>query len=296
MKKEVQQIKDQSVFTEIDGNTVTPEQRSNIMESRWALKQKNNEVRARRTRHRPRPTLCKDETVLYTESSSHNGIGVQLVSLYRRCECCMSICSSNLIQFGNETAAQVLQRRKQTQNVAIDKAIYGSRSLPKQWQDHIAHILTVTLELVRCATEGNVYRSKDCVVYIMIYVDDLLFIGVQNMINRLFSRMQKEVLLRHTGDLNVGSTIHFLGRNISQNGSHIDISLNNNYVDGMTTCNPAPSPRVSHMKSTAEDEALLDHEQHKQYRRLVGKIQWLAYTHQLWSKGTSKITATTNTV
>ena len=65
----------------------------------------------------------------------------------------------------------------------------------------------------------------------MIYVDDLLFIGVQNMINTLFSRMQTEVLLRHTGDLNVGSTIHFLGRNISHKGSYNDTSLNNNYVD-----------------------------------------------------------------
>ena len=43
----------------------------------------------------------------------------------------------------------------------------------------------------------------------------------------------------------------------------------------MITCNPAPSPGVSHMKATAEDEAALDHEQHKRYRRLVGKIQWL---------------------
>ena len=166
----------------------------------------------------------------------------------------------------------------------LNKAVYGLRSSPKQWQDHIAHILTVTLELVRCRTESNVYRSKDCQVCIMIYVDDLLFIGVQSIINTLFSRMQKEVLLRHTGDLTLGSTMHFLGRNISHKGDYIDISLNNNYVDiileesGMTTCNPAPSPGAPHMKGTAEDEALLDQEQHKRYRRLVGKIQWVAYT------------------
>ena len=104
----------------------------------------------------------------------------------------------------------------------------------------------------------------------MIYVDDLLFIGVQSSINMLFSRTQKEVLLRHTGDLTVGSTIHFLGRNISHKGDDIDISLNNNYVDiileesGMNTCNPAPSPGVPHVKGTAEDEAPLDQEQHKQ--------------------------------
>ena len=34
MKKEVQLMKDQSVFTEIDGNTMTPEQQANIIESR----------------------------------------------------------------------------------------------------------------------------------------------------------------------------------------------------------------------------------------------------------------------
>ena len=37
MKKGVQQMKDQSVFTEIDGNTMTPEQQANIIESRWVL-------------------------------------------------------------------------------------------------------------------------------------------------------------------------------------------------------------------------------------------------------------------
>ena len=113
----------------------------------------------------------------------------------------------------------------------LNKAIYGLRSSPKQWQDHIAHILAVTLGLVRRTTESNVYRSKDCQVYITTYVDDLLFIGVQSIINTLFSRMPKEVLLRDTGDLTVGSTIHFLRRNISHKGDYIDISLNNNYVD-----------------------------------------------------------------
>ena len=65
----------------------------------------------------------------------------------------------------------------------------------------------------------------------------------------------------------------------------------------MITCNLALSLGVLYMKATTEDKAALDHEQHKQHRRLVGKIQWLAYTtrHQLWSKRTSKIIKSTNT-
>ena len=113
-------------------------------------------------------------------------------------------------------------------------------------------------------------HNRKCQVDIMIYVDDLLFIGVQSIINTLCSRMQKEVLLRHTGDLTVGSTIHFLGRNISHKGGYIDISLNNNYVldqnlasisvevkTGQQSCN---KPRHSSCKySCKQKQALKKH-------------------------------------
>ena len=125
----------------------------------------------------------------------------------------------------------------------------------------------------------------------MIYVDNLPPIGLQSIIDTLFSRTQKEVLLRHTRDLNVGTTTHCLGRKISHKGNYIDTSLNNNYVhiileeSGMTTCDPAPPPGVSRMRGTAEDEA----QQHKQHRRLVGKVQWLAHTRPDISYGAEEL-------
>ena len=47
---------------------------------------------------------------------------------------------------------------------------------------------------------------------------------------------------------------------------------------GMTNCNTVATPGIARYKPTLEDEALRDHEQHKRYRRIVGKLQWLAYT------------------
>ena len=47
MKKEIQQVKEQGVYTEIDGNTLTTEQWSHIVESRWVLRPNQQEVRAR---------------------------------------------------------------------------------------------------------------------------------------------------------------------------------------------------------------------------------------------------------
>ena len=68
------------------------------------------------------------------------------------------------------------------------------RSPPKQWQDHMPHIYKVTLELVTHNTERNDYTSKDWFVYIVIYVDE-------------------------TQDASLAE------------GSCIDISLENNYID-----------------------------------------------------------------
>ena len=47
MKKEVQQMKQQNVYTEVHIETLTPEQQKNIIQSRWVLRNKGTEVRAR---------------------------------------------------------------------------------------------------------------------------------------------------------------------------------------------------------------------------------------------------------
>ena len=76
-------------------------------------------------------------------------------------------------------------------------------------------------------------------------------------------------------------------------GNYIDISLNTNYVDiileesGMTTCSPSPSPGVSHMKATTEDA------QAACWQDTAASVH--TARHQLWSKGTSKITTSTST-
>ena len=176
----------------------------------------------------------------------------------------------------------------------LNKATYGLRSSPRQWQDQIAEVLTA-LGLTRLKTDSNVYRNRAGTAYIMVYVDGLLFLGEQQEIDILFDKIMKHVLLRSTGKLTTGNTITFLGRNITHNGDHIDISLEDDYIDNilkesnMTTCNAALAPRISHPKAAIEDETVLDPEQHSAYRRLVGKIQWLAYTRPDISYGAKEL-------
>ena len=148
MQKEVQQMKDQSVFTEVDGNTLTPEQPANIIESRWVLKQKHNEVRARIVaKGYTEPVTDHDllfastplffilrilltMALVYNWSLSTGDVSVA----FRHAEAI----SYNLVmrpphEFYNDDNRHRMWR--------LNKAIYGLRSSPKHWQDHIAHIL-----------------------------------------------------------------------------------------------------------------------------------------------------------
>ena len=47
MKNEIDSMKKQQVYVEVDIDTLTPEQRKNIIQSRWVLRDKGNNVRAR---------------------------------------------------------------------------------------------------------------------------------------------------------------------------------------------------------------------------------------------------------
>ena len=78
---------------------------------------------------------------------------------------------------------------------------------------------------------------------------------------KLFKSIQKHVLLRPTGDLTVGNTISFLGRNICNKGDdYYEISLAHSYTTelleeaGMSNCNPAPAPGNNTLTATSEME------------------------------------------
>jgi hypothetical protein len=47
MKNEIDAMKKQQVYVEVDIDTLTPEQRKNIIQSQWVLRDKGNNVRAR---------------------------------------------------------------------------------------------------------------------------------------------------------------------------------------------------------------------------------------------------------
>ena len=135
----------------------------------------------------------------------------------------------------------------------LNKALYGLRSSPKAWHDHLADILQHVLHLVRLRTEPNVFKTPGdtsaTTAFLMVYVDDLFFLGPRATINKIFKEIQQHLLLRPTGDPGIGKTVTFLWRNITNCGTHFEVSRGSNYVTNtikeakMETCNPQPQGR-----------------------------------------------------
>ena len=77
----------------------------------------------------------------------------------------------------------------------LNEAIYGLRSSPKAWQNHLAE------SLQQLTSEPNVFKTATGNTFILVYVDDLLFLGEPTVVNQLFADIQQQLLLRPTGDL-----------------------------------------------------------------------------------------------
>ena len=299
MKQEILSMKQQQVYMEVDINTLTPEQRKNIIQSRWVLRDKGNKVRARivakgftETIHdlddiyASTPIFCVLRTLL-TLASNNGWIGIT------------GDISTAFLHAAAATADLYMYPPKEFYNPEDNivwkllKAIYGLRSSPKAWQKHLSEVLQ-QIGLHRSTAEPNIYMTanRNCFVY----VDDLMFLGEENIVNKIFEAIRQQLLLRPTGTLSPGNTVAFLGRNITNRGDHYEISLNEEYTTtllketNLQDSKPAPAPGTSALKTaTADHDQPLSTEEHAQYRRAVGKLQWMTYTRPDISYATKEL-------
>eukprot|EP00435_Cladocopium_sp_Y103_P020287 s1005_g4.t4 len=287
MMKEMQSMVQQDVFEETHISNTTPHERANIVDSRWVHRDKIDEVRCRIVAKGFNEAV-KDEDDIYASTPLFAVLRTILA---------ITIAKGWSLKIGDISTAflhaaiqgNILMRPPKEfytdPNILwrLKKAMYGLRSSPKAWQDHLATVLQ-QLGYIRLTSEPNVFRHPDNKAYIMVYVDDLLFTGETQEINRIFKEIQQHLLLRQTGESTPGSTVSFLGRKIINRGNHFEITLGKDYITDilkeakLENCNPATTPGATATRDSIEDEQLLNVEQHKHYRRMVGKLQWLSYT------------------
>ena len=188
MKQEILPMKQQQVYMEVDISTLTPEQRKNIIQSRWVLRDKGNKVRARIVAkgftetvtdldgiYVPTPIFCVLRTPL-TLACNNGWIGLTGVI-----STCGSI-NSGLLHVPATRVLHIVWK--------LLKAIHGLSSSPQAWQKHLAEVLQ-QIGLHRSTAEPSIYmtEARDC--FVLAYVDDLLFLGEEQIANKLFKDLQE---------------------------------------------------------------------------------------------------------
>jgi hypothetical protein len=100
----------------------------------------------------------------------------------------------------------------------LKKSLYGLRTSPKAWQDHVFNVFTEA-QLIQMRSECNVWRNQQSNFFIMIYVDDILCIGQPEVIQEVMDRISQVISIKKTGELTPGSSMTFLGSQIEH---HVD--------------------------------------------------------------------------
>jgi hypothetical protein len=160
----------------------------------------------------------------------------------------------------------------------LKKAVYGLKTSPKAWQDFLTKTLK-DLDFVRSQTEPNLYFHKTKEVVVLVYVDDLMFVGDLDEVNHTFDLLQKAVKLRPTGQLDLdGDEADFLGRRLQRSGNSILVAPLNGQVDkiladeGLDTANGVATPGLANLKITPELENFVSATEHSNFRRTVGRL------------------------
>ena len=255
MKKEAQSMKTQGVFTEMNYNDVPEEHKNKIIESKWVNKPKQDEVRCRIVAKGFLETI-QDLDNIYASTPIFGILRILLT---------MAQHNHWTIQAANMSTS-FLHAPAATDNLYMwpPPELYPS-----------GHNTTTVWKL-----NTAIYGLNT----VMVYVDDLLFLGQQQEVDQTFKEVQKHVLLRPTGTLGIGQTIQFLGRDIHNNGDFFEVSLKPEYITTllketkMEASNPPSTPGTATLKQSTNDDAPLDAQEHADYRRAVGKLQWLTYT------------------
>ena len=252
MKKEAQSMKTQGVFTEMDYNDVPEEHKNKIIESKWANKPKQDEVRCRIVAKGFLETI-QDLDNIYARTPIFGILRILLTMAQR---------NHWTIQAGDVSTA-FLHAPAATDNLymwpppelypsghntttvwKLNKAIYGLRSSPKSWQDHFARVLQ-QLGLSRLTSEPNVYRNNEQTMFAMVYVMTYYSLDNNKKPTRLSSKYKSMYYYRPTGTLGIGQTIQFLGRDIHNNGDLFEVSLKPEYITTLLKGNKDGSKQSS---------------------------------------------------
>ena len=181
----------------------------------------------------------------------------------------------------------------------VKRAVYGSKTSPREWQDCFARTLTKKLGMTRSRMDAN-FSTKmigNELVMILVYVDDLCILGPHDESNERLRLLQEHFTMKQTGGLTAGSEVQFLGRTIKRDMDSISFSTSTNYVtalDDLLDITDNRETRITGSSSPvpkSNDTNSLNSADHSRYRQEVGMLQCIVPTRPDMAFSTKKARA-----
>lgn len=153
----------------------------------------------------------------------------------------------------------------------LHKAIYGLKQSPRAWFNKLKHFL-VTHGFTACKFDTSlfVHSSRGCLLYILVYVDDLITIGTHAAkIQQFITQLHVAFALKDLGNLHYFLGIQIRrtkdGATLSQEKYIHDILCRNN----MTEAAPISTPSVPGSHLTSQGTPFHDP---TLFRQIVGSL------------------------
>ena len=126
----------------------------------------------------------------------------------------------------------------------LQRALYGLKQDPRAWFQRFSQfLLGIRFTASRVDSSLFVYHSPHGVIYLLLYVDDMVITGSNSsMLSSLIDRLAKEFSMKDLGDLH-----YFLGIEVVRNDKDLFLNQANYELDLLTRaklvdCKPISTP------------------------------------------------------
>jgi hypothetical protein len=159
----------------------------------------------------------------------------------------------------------------------LNRSLYGLKQAPRAWYSRFAtFLLSLGFVETKCDTSLFVFRRGDDMVYLLLYVDDIVLTASStSLLRRTITSLQKEFSMKDLGEL------HFLGMQVQRTPSGLFLSQWQYMIDildraGMTECKSCSTPVDLNPKlSSIVGDPVTDP---TDFRSLAGTLQYLTFT------------------
>ncbi|KAK1425109.1 hypothetical protein QVD17_20454 [Tagetes erecta] len=159
----------------------------------------------------------------------------------------------------------------------LNKALYGLKQASRAWFHRLStFLINNDFTCSRADTSLFVFKRDSCVMYLLVYVDDLILTGNDTHVLKAFiTRLNREFAIKDLGKLN-----YFLGLEVTYTDNGLTLNQSKYAKDileraQMLDAKPVPTPLAANVSFTSSGEPYSDP---TRYRSIVGALQYLTIT------------------